>query len=59
MSRSVAEAASGSAEIANNVADIAQTNRRATESVGGARESAGALARMSKEMNGLVARFKV
>jgi len=59
MSRSVAEAASGSVEIANNVADIAQTNRKATESVGGARQSATDLARMSDEMNVLVARFKV
>jgi len=59
MSRSVAEAASGSVEIANNVADIAQTNRKATQSVGGARQSATDLARMSDEMNVLVARFKV
>ena len=59
MSRSVAEAASGSVEIASNVADIAQTNRKATESVGGARHSAAELARMSDEMNALVARFKV
>jgi methyl-accepting chemotaxis protein len=59
MSRSVAEAASGSVEIANNVADIAQTNRKATQSVGGARHSAAELARMSDEMNVLVARFKV
>jgi methyl-accepting chemotaxis protein len=59
MSRSVAEAASGSVEIASNVADIAQTNRKATESVGGARQSASELARMSDEMNVLVARFKV
>jgi methyl-accepting chemotaxis protein len=59
MSRSVAEAASGSVEIASNVADIAQTNRKATESVGGARQSATELSRMSDEMNVLVARFKV
>jgi methyl-accepting chemotaxis protein len=59
MSRSVAEAASGSVEIASNVADIAQTNRKATESVGGARQSATDLSRMSDEMTQLVARFKV
>jgi methyl-accepting chemotaxis protein len=57
--RNVTEAARGSAEIAQNVAGVAQAARSTTDGVNDTRASAHALARMAVDLQTLVSRFKV
>jgi methyl-accepting chemotaxis protein len=59
MSRSVSEAATGSAEIAANVSGIATAAGVAHGSVADARQASEDMARMSSEMRALVARFQI
>ena len=59
MSRSVAEAATGSTEIAMNITGVAQAAASTTEGVGESQRAATELARMSGELTELVGRFRV
>ena len=59
MSRSVAEAATGSTEIAANITGVAQAAASTTDGVGESQRAAVELARMSGELTELVGRFRV
>jgi methyl-accepting chemotaxis protein len=59
MNRSVAEAATGSVEIASNVSGVATATRSATEQAASAQRAATELTSMSGEMRNLVARFRI
>jgi methyl-accepting chemotaxis protein len=58
MNRSVTEAATGSGEIAGNIAGVAEAAATTTEGVSQTRQAAGELARMSSELQSLVGRFR-
>ncbi len=59
MSRSVAEAATGSTQIAANITGVAQAAAETTDGVGESQRAAAELARMSGELTQLVERFHV
>jgi len=59
MSRSVAEAATGSTEIAANITGVAQAAASTTDGVGDSQRAANDLAQMSAELDALVRRFTV
>jgi methyl-accepting chemotaxis protein len=59
MSRSVAEAATGSTQIAANITGVAQAAASTTDGVGESQRAAVELARMSGELTELVGRFRV
>ncbi|RMI06990.1 methyl-accepting chemotaxis protein [Cellulomonas triticagri] len=57
MSRSVAEAATGSGEIATNITGVASATATSSQTLGQMGDSIGELARMSEDLRGRVARF--
>jgi methyl-accepting chemotaxis protein len=57
MSRSVAEAATGSGEIATNITGVASATATSSQTMGQMGESIGELARMSEDLRGRVSRF--
>jgi methyl-accepting chemotaxis protein len=57
MNRNVAEAATGSGEIAGSITGVAAAAQVTTEGVGQAQQAVDELARMSGELQTLVARF--
>jgi methyl-accepting chemotaxis protein len=57
MSRSVAEAATGSGEIATNITGVASATATSSQTRGQMGDSIGELARMSEDLRGRVARF--
>ncbi|WP_454051005.1 methyl-accepting chemotaxis protein [Cellulomonas sp. Marseille-Q8402] len=57
MSRSVAEAATGSGEIANNITGVASAAAGSSQTLGQMGDSIGELARLSEDLRGRVARF--
>jgi len=57
MSRSVAEAATGSGEIATNITGVASATATSSQTLGQMGDSIGELARMSEELRGRVSRF--
>jgi methyl-accepting chemotaxis protein len=59
MSRSIGEASTGSTSIADNVASVANAARTTTATVAETQRSAQDLARMSAELQSVVARFRV
>ncbi|WP_250036440.1 methyl-accepting chemotaxis protein [Paractinoplanes maris] len=59
MSRSIGEASTGSAGIADNIAAVAGAARTTTATVAETQRSAQELARMSTELQSVVARFRV
>ena len=59
ISRSVVEAASGSAEIAQNIAQVMQGTERTQNDVSNAQTAAAELAQMATELQGLVEHLKV
>ncbi len=59
MNHSVAEAATGSTEIAVNITGVAQAATTTTEGVAHTQQAASELARMSSELQALVSRFTV
>jgi methyl-accepting chemotaxis protein len=59
MSRSVAEAAGGSTEIATTITGVAQAAASTTSQVAASQQAAADLARMSAELTELVGRFRV
>jgi methyl-accepting chemotaxis protein len=59
MSRSIGEASTGSTSIADNVASVANAARTTTATVADTQRSAQELARMSAELESVVARFRV
>ena len=59
MNRSVAEAASGSGEIAQNITGVAEAARMTSESVAQTQQATAELARMSTELSGLVSTFRI
>jgi methyl-accepting chemotaxis protein len=59
MNRGVNEAAAGSAEIAANIVAVATASQLTTESVGESQRASEELARMSSQMQTIVARFRV
>jgi methyl-accepting chemotaxis protein len=59
MNRNVAEAATGSGEIAMNISGVARAARSTTEGVDESRRAADELARMSSELQTLVNRFTI
>ncbi len=56
--RNIAEAAAGSADIAQNITAVAEAARGTTEGAGNARQAAVELARMAAELQRLVAQFR-
>lgn len=58
MNRSVGEAANGTGEIAQNITGVAEAARRTSQGVTEAQHTTGELARMSGELNALVAGFR-
>jgi methyl-accepting chemotaxis protein len=58
MNRSVAAAAAGSRQIADNIVGVAAAAQATTESVGESRRSADELASVSGELQSLVATFR-
>jgi methyl-accepting chemotaxis protein len=58
MNRSVTEAATGTGEIAQNITGVAEAARLTSEGVSQAQHASGELARMSGELNALVASFR-
>ena len=59
MSRSIGEASTGSSSIADNIAGVAAAARTTTATVAETQRSAQDLARMSTELESVVARFRV
>ncbi|MFB9323908.1 methyl-accepting chemotaxis protein, partial [Cryptosporangium minutisporangium] len=59
MSRSIAEASTGSTSIAANVAGVATAARTTTATVAETQQSAEELARMSNQLQAIVSRFRV
>ncbi|NJC67303.1 methyl-accepting chemotaxis protein, partial [Planosporangium flavigriseum] len=59
ITRSVAEAATGSTEIATNISGVAAAAATTTEGVTESQRAAEELARMSNELQQAVARFRV
>ncbi|MCW2777540.1 MAG: mcp13, partial [Frankiales bacterium] len=59
MSRSVAEAATGSTEIAANIIGVAQAAETTSSGVVDSQRAASELAQMSNELNTLVGTFQV
>ncbi|MCM4081019.1 methyl-accepting chemotaxis protein [Paractinoplanes hotanensis] len=59
MSRSIGEASTGSSSIADNIAGVAAAARTTTAAVAETQRSAQDLARMSSELESVVARFRV
>jgi methyl-accepting chemotaxis protein len=59
MNRSVSEAASGSGEIAQNITGVAEAARMTSQGVTETRHATTELARMSTELSGLVATFRI
>jgi methyl-accepting chemotaxis protein len=59
MSRSVTEAAGGTGEIAQNITGVAEAARMTSESVTQTQQATAELARMSTELSGLVATFRI
>jgi methyl-accepting chemotaxis protein len=59
MSRNVAEAATGSGEIAANITGVASAAAVTTEGVSQSQQAAAELSRMSAELQELVATFRV
>jgi methyl-accepting chemotaxis protein len=59
MNRSVSEAATGSAEIAANIAGVATAAQMTTESVADSQRASEELARMSGDLQTLIGRFRV
>jgi len=57
MSRSVAEAATGSGEIATNITGVASATATSSQTLGQMGDSIGELARMSEDLRGRVSRF--
>jgi methyl-accepting chemotaxis protein len=58
MNRSVSEAASGTGEIAQNITGVAEAARSTSQGVTEAQQTTNELARMSSDLNTLVANFK-
>ena len=58
MNRSVSEAATGTNEIAQNITIVAEAAQQTSQGVAETRKATGELARMSSELNTLVAGFK-
>ncbi|HMO10364.1 MAG TPA: methyl-accepting chemotaxis protein [Actinotalea sp.] len=59
MNRSVAEAATGSGEIAANIAGVAMAAEQTTQGVGQSQTAVGELTRMATDLRAMVARFTV
>ncbi|MFB9324229.1 methyl-accepting chemotaxis protein, partial [Cryptosporangium minutisporangium] len=59
MNRSISEAATGSASIADNIAGVAAAAQTTTSTVAETQQSAEELARMSSDLQALVSRFRV
>ncbi|MFN7967493.1 MAG: methyl-accepting chemotaxis protein [Acidobacteriota bacterium] len=59
MSRSVAEGARGSSEIAQNIASVAEAARSTTDGAARSRAAASSLAAMGGELQALVSRFRI
>ncbi|GIF26934.1 methyl-accepting chemotaxis protein [Actinoplanes tereljensis] len=59
MNRSVAEAAGGTGEIAQNITGVAEAARMTSQGVAETQQATTELARMSTELNGLVATFRL
>ena len=58
-SRTVAEAASGSVEIARNVDSVSTVSRNTTEGANNSQQAARELSQMATELQNLVNKFKV
>jgi methyl-accepting chemotaxis protein len=58
MNRSVAEAATGTDDVAHNITGVAEAARQTTEGVHQSQEATAELARMSAELTSLVATFR-
>jgi len=59
MNRSVAEAAGGTGQIAQNITGVAEAARLTSEGVAETQHASAELARMSTELSGLVATFRI
>ncbi|MFD0516618.1 methyl-accepting chemotaxis protein [Paractinoplanes durhamensis] len=59
MNRSVAEAAGGAGEIARNITGVAEAARMTSQGVAETQQATTELARMSTELSGLVATFRI
>jgi methyl-accepting chemotaxis protein len=59
MGRNVAQAATGTSEIANNITGVATAAQLTTTSIAESSNAASDLARMSTELHALVGRFRV
>ncbi|MFI5897532.1 methyl-accepting chemotaxis protein [Actinoplanes sp. NPDC051513] len=59
MNRSVSEAAGGSGEIAQNITGVAEAARMTSQGVTETQQATAELARMSTELSGLVATFRI
>jgi methyl-accepting chemotaxis protein len=59
MNRSVSEAASGAGEIAQNITGVAEAARMTSQGVTETQQATAELARMSTELSGLVATFRI
>jgi methyl-accepting chemotaxis protein len=59
MNRSVAEAAGGTGEIAQNITGVAEAARTTSEGVAQTQQATAELARMSTELSGLVTTFRI
>jgi methyl-accepting chemotaxis protein len=59
MNRSVSEAAGGAGEIAQNITGVAEAARMTSQGVTETQQATGELARMSTELSGLVATFRI
>jgi len=58
MNRSVAEAATGSGEIAQNITGVAEAARLTSQGVSETQQATAEMARMSTELSSLVATFR-
>ena len=58
MSRNVSDAAKGSQEIAQNISGVAQAAAGTSSAAGDALQAAQVLAKLSSELQNLIARFK-
>ena len=58
MSKSINEAASGSADIASNIASVAETSQHTAEAAGDSQKAAGELDEMAADLKKLVSRYK-
>jgi methyl-accepting chemotaxis protein len=58
MNRTLSDAADGAGNIASTIGGVSDATRRTTDTIGNTRQAADELAEMSRQLQGLVSRFR-